>query len=150
MKPNINIGGKLATRKVFNGQIEEIIFNRIQAWDGRPGVGGADMYSSTDSIALRQLICQYPLLDARLHLIDVGFQHLLGLGAVLERTLDRCFTREKIPFIQRMKETAFSKPGLWFSFAFSGSSHRHLSTVIIRSAVINVNPSLTLPLKQLN
>ena len=31
MKPDTNMGGKIATREVFNGKIETIIFNRIQA-----------------------------------------------------------------------------------------------------------------------
>jgi hypothetical protein len=31
MKPDTNMGGKIATREVFNGKAETIIFNRIQA-----------------------------------------------------------------------------------------------------------------------
>ncbi len=31
MKPDTNMGGKIATREVFNGKTKTIIFNRIQA-----------------------------------------------------------------------------------------------------------------------
>lgn len=31
MNPDINMGGKIATREVFNGKTTKIIFNRIQA-----------------------------------------------------------------------------------------------------------------------
>ncbi len=31
MNPDTNMGGKIATREVFNGTIKTIIFNRIQA-----------------------------------------------------------------------------------------------------------------------
>ncbi len=31
MKPDTNMGGKIATREVFNGKTKTIFFNRIQA-----------------------------------------------------------------------------------------------------------------------
>ena len=72
------------------------------------------------------VIAENLLLKQQLHLIDIGFQRSLSLGPVLERPLDRCFTREKIPLIERVEETAFAKPGLRFRFAFSRHVCRQL------------------------
>jgi hypothetical protein len=75
-------------------------------------------------------------MDGRIQTIEVIFQSLLGLGTMLEWSLDGPFTRDEIPLIHRVKKTTCTKPGGGFRFVFAHRSHEHLTMISISLGTI--------------